>query len=222
MDTDAENPRFPITGPYLSLFGDWLRAVGMLELARDALNQALAPNEDLFLKRTIAGGPIQMEPQHLKEIVQEQLKNARTVSKAGLIVFTQALMDGHAYRCIRAVASVVPTARLRGRNGPLREELPQIERDPLMLKMDVLIELCRPPKNWDKEDRELLQQAIRLRNSIVHEAKLLDGIGEDDFDFACSMLMGAGTLALCLVDYGFGVQLGRTGPKLPYPWSTWK
>jgi len=194
----------------------------MLELARDALNQALAPNEELFLKLYNGVGNENIEPWILKDIVREQMESARTVSKAALIVFTQALMDGHVYRCIRAVASVAPTARLRGRKGSLGEELFQIERDPLMLKMDVLFDLCRPPRRWDREQRELLGLAIRLRNQIVHEGKLLDGIEENDFDIACSMLMGAGTLALCLVDYRFGDRLGRTGSKLPYPWSTWK
>jgi hypothetical protein len=219
MNAEAETPGSPGDrgrSPYWSLWDDWVRAMYMMESARGALDHALAPNEDLFLKVYDSMSGADIEPRILKDITREQLENARTVSKAALIVFTQALMDGHVYRCIRAIATVAPTYRLQvlirmRRDLPLREELFRIERDPLLVKMDCLIELCKPPKDWGTGlwDREDLQQAIRLRNKIVHEAKLLDGIEEGDFDHACSVLTGVGPLALKLVDYRFGDQLGK-------------
>jgi hypothetical protein len=103
----------------------------------------------------------------------------------------------------------------------IQEKLNQLERESLLKKLDLLFQLCTPPKGYTPinnyaYDRDRLEQIDDARHGIIHRndmGKPLANI-DNDLDF----ISKTANYLLALVNHKYGVQLNITKIfNLPIP-----
>ena len=156
------------------------------------------------------------------------ITNARTAIDGASLVFAQSILDDCAWSYLKACSLVAPAdwdVVLRDRRIAftsvgkppevireelIHEKLDQLERESLLKKVDLLFQLCTPPKDFAPinnyaYDRDRLLAIDNARHAIIHR----DGMGkpiphiENDLEYiskTANFLMG-------LVNKKYGVQL---------------
>jgi hypothetical protein len=157
------------------------------------------------------------------------VSNARKAIDAASLVFAQSMLDDSAWSYCRVCALIGPQdwepfveakkiefAAVRGRSSDaIRDELiqtalSQLERESLLKKVDMLFQLCTPPKNFAPIEnytfeRNRLEAIDNKRHRIIHANGLkaeLENV-DDDLEYVrktSNFLMG-------LVHQKYGVQI---------------
>jgi hypothetical protein len=166
------------------------------------------------------------------------MTSAKAAVDAASIVFAHSVLDDTAWSYLRVCALACPAdweaiiakkqislASVREksfeavRNEKIKEKLDELERKPLLEKVELLLQLCKPPETYAPVnnyvyDRDRLRQIDEVRNGIIHKdgmGKTLDNI-EDDLDF----VQKTAIYFLALVNLRYGVQVVATlGPLIP-------
>lgn len=173
---------------------------------------------DEKLKRLIQSG-----------MTQGALANARAAIDAASLIFSHSVLDDCAWSYLRVCSLANPAdwdsiigekkvsfADLVGQSPEgvreilIKGKLEQLERDPLLKKIDLLFGLCSPPKGFTpignySYDPERLQRIDDARHGIVHRDGMGKPIGnvDDDLDFLSKTV----NYLLALVNQKYGAQL---------------
>ncbi len=162
-------------------------------------------------------------------MTESALANASAGIDAASLVFAQSILDDCAWSYLKVCSLACPTDwdavigakkvdfnSLQGktpatiRSELIEEKLKQLERESLLMKVDLLFRLCPPPDafapiNNYRYDRDRLGQIDASRQEIVHK----DGMGkplpnvDDDLDFISKTV----NYLMALVNRKYGVQL---------------
>jgi hypothetical protein len=157
------------------------------------------------------------------------IKNARSAIDGASLVFAQSILDDCAWSYLRVCSIAAPadwdaiikdkriefTSVVNKSADVIREELihkklDQLERDSLLNKVDLIFQLCTPPRDFAPinnyaYDKDRLLAIDKARQAIIHR----DGMGkpipkiEEDLEYiskTANFLMG-------LVNNKYGVQL---------------
>jgi hypothetical protein len=164
------------------------------------------------------------------------MTSAKAAIDAASLVFAHSVLDDSAWSYLRVCAIACPAdwepiiaekkvsfADLGRsldaiRHDMIREKIERMERESLLKKVDLLFQLCRPPKDYAPVndyvyDRGRLEKIDDARNGIIHKdgiGKALDDI-EDDLDF----IRKTANYLLALVNRRYGVQVVATLGPLP-------
>lgn len=171
------------------------------------------------------------------------ITNARAAIDAASLVFAQSVLDDCAWSYLKVCSLANPAdwepiiaekkasfAAYSGkphdvlRDEMIKEKLEQLERDSLVKKVDILFQLCMPPKGYAPlnnyaYDRDRLEKIDGARHAIIHR----NGMGkpvaniDDDLDFISKTTK----YLLALVNHKYGVQLNISKVfNLPIPPET--
>lgn len=162
-------------------------------------------------------------------MTQNAIANATTAINAASLVFAESVLDDCVWSFLKVCSLVSPAdweqfianrkvsfasfcgkTREAVRAEMIEEKLTQIERDSLLGKIDLLFQLCTPPKGFAPirnyvYDRDRLAKIDDARHGIVHR----DGLGkpvagiDDDLDF----ISKTANYLLGIVNQKYGVQL---------------
>jgi len=156
------------------------------------------------------------------------ITSARAAIDAASLVFAQSVLDDSAWAYLRVCSLASPAdweqiiaerkvsfSDLRKssdviRNEMIQDKLQNLERDSLLKKVDLLFQLCTPPRDYRPinnyaYDRDRLEKIDDARHRIIHR----DGMGktvaniDDDLDF----ILKTANYLLALVNNKYGVQL---------------
>lgn len=157
------------------------------------------------------------------------LTQANAAIDAASIVFAQSILDDCAMAYCKVCALAKPTdweSQLDNRKvnfSQLREKpyenlrqdlidgrLAQLERESLITKIDLLFNLCQPPRDFDPignyvYDRERLLRIDGQRHRIIHQ----NGFGEKlaDVDSDLEFVSKTASYLMSLVNHRYGVQI---------------
>lgn len=156
------------------------------------------------------------------------MTNARTAIDGASLVFAQSVLDDCAWSYLKVCSLAAPAdweAILKDRKvaftsmGRSREEireelihdkLDQLERESLLKKVDLLFQLCPPPKDFAPinnyaYDRDRLEAIDNARHSIIHR----DGMGKpiSDIEETLEYISKTANFLMGLVNKKYGVQL---------------
>ena len=168
------------------------------------------------------------------------ITNARAAIDAASLVFAQSVLDDCALSYVRVCSLASPAdwepiiaekkasfAEYCGktqdliRNEMIQEKLKQLERESLLKKVDLLFQLCTPPKGYSPihnyaYDRDRLEKIDDDRHAIIHGNSMGKPVTNinDDLDFIWKTV----NYLLALVNHKYGVQLNPIKVfKLPIP-----
>jgi hypothetical protein len=157
------------------------------------------------------------------------MTNAKGAIDAASLVFAQSVLDDCVWSYLRVCSLAKPadwepviaekkTSFSVHREKPLdvirdemiQEKLKHLERDSLLKKVDLLFQLCAPPKGYAPlnnyaYDRDRLEKIDDARHGIIHR----NGLGQplvnidDDLDY----ISRTANYLLALVNHKYGVQI---------------
>jgi hypothetical protein len=92
----------------------------------------------------------------------------------------------------------------------IQEKLEHLERGSLLNKVDLLFQLCKPPKddvliNNYVYDRERLQKIDDARHSVIHRNSM--GLPIPDIDGDLDFISRTANYLMALVNHKYGVRL---------------
>jgi hypothetical protein len=157
------------------------------------------------------------------------LTSARAAIDAASLVFAQSMLDDCAWSYLRVCSLASPAdwepiiaekkasfAAYYGkphdvvRDEMIQEKLKQFEWDSLLKKVDLLFQLCTPPKDYAPinnyaYDRDRLEKIDDARHGIIHRNTMGKPVAniDDDLDF----ILKTANYLLALVNHKYGVQL---------------
>lgn len=162
-------------------------------------------------------------------MTESAITNAKAAIDAASLVFAQSVLDDCAWSYLKVCSLANPAdwepiiaekkatfAAYYGKSQDLirdemiQEKLKQLERESLLKKLDLLFQLCTPPKGYAPinnyaYDRDRLEQIDDARHGIIHRndmGKPLANI-DNDLDF----ISKTANYLLALVNHKYGVQL---------------
>jgi hypothetical protein len=162
-------------------------------------------------------------------MTQGALASARSAIDAASLVFAHSVLDDCAwsYLCVCSLANPADWDPIIAekkasfadyygksqdmvREEMIQKKLEELEREPLLKKIDLLFRFCTPPEKYSPignyaYDRDMLEKIDDRRHGIIHR----DGMGKpvagiaDDLDF----IFKTANYLLALVNQKYGVQL---------------
>lgn len=162
-------------------------------------------------------------------MTQGAITNARAAIDAASLIFAQSVLDDCAWSYLDVCSLANPAdwesmiaekkvsfAAFQGkshhaiRDEMIQEKLKQLERESLLKKLDLLFQLCTPPKGYAPinnyvYDRDRLEKIDDARHGIIHRnsmGKPLTSI-DDDLDF----ISKTANYLLALVNQKYDVKL---------------
>lgn len=169
----------------------------------------------------------------LKTMLQRQMakgtvKSARVAINAASLVFAQSVVDDCALSCLRVCAlanpgdwdplfadkkvaySSVGKPAEEIRETLVADKFKQLERDSLLNKVDLLFQLCKPPKDYApisnyKFDREHLAKIDNARHGIIHRNAMAQPLA--DINAGLEYISETAMFLMGLVAQRYGVKL---------------
>jgi hypothetical protein len=162
-------------------------------------------------------------------MTESAIMNARTAIDSASLVFAHSVLDDCAWSHLRVCSLAAPAewepiiarktttfAAYYGkspeiiRDDMIQEKLEQLERGSLLSKVDLLFQLCTPPKDFAPinnytYDRERLEKIDDARNGVVHRNTMKRA--GTDIDTDLEFISKTANYLLALVNYKYGVQL---------------
>lgn len=182
-------------------------------------------------------GPLDLEA-IARHATDRSLKNARAVTDAATIVFAHSVVDDAAYQYGSVSALAEPDdwandisgrkvsfgqVKLKGvdfvSQDLLAAHLKQLEREPLMDKMEALFKRCRPTSDvintsQFKYSPERLAELDSLRHKIVHGEGVSESIPtiDKDLDYLAQTTM----MMFFMVSHRYGFKIDPYSPFSPW------
>jgi hypothetical protein len=187
--------------------------------------------------RRILAPPAQAVPEEILRKIQIQMtegviNNAHTAIDATSIVMAQSILDDCAWSYLKVCAMIAPEdwqnqidarkIELKAvreqkyedlRDGLIQMRLEQIERESVLVKIDLLFALCHPPAEYAPlnnyaYDRDRLERIDKARHAIIHEDGFTTPLStiEEDLDF----ISKTAWFVMGLVNQKYGLQIDPT------------
>jgi hypothetical protein len=175
-----------------------------------------------------------------REMTKGTIASARAAIDAASLVFAQSVLDDCALSYLRVCAlanpgdwdpffaekkvaySSVGKPAEEIREMLIADKLERLEWESLLTKVDLLFQLCKPPKDYApmnnyKFDRERLAKIDDARHGIIHRNAMAQPLADIDADL--EYVLKTANFLMGLVNQRYGVQLNSEKMYPPSPTS---